>query len=76
VLPHFSEKTYRITRPYATALNDIEQTIYSRFSCLVGRKADWPVVLRFALPSAVTAMLGAALLNLFANIPPLLTYPP
>jgi hypothetical protein len=33
-------------------------------------------VLRFALPSAVTAMLGAALLNLFANIPPLLTYPP
>lgn len=41
---------------------------------LVGRKADWGVVLRFALPGALAAMIGAVLLNLFDHIPPLQTY--
>lgn len=41
---------------------------------LLGKNADWSVVLRFALPGAVAAIVGAALLNLFADVPPLLTY--
>jgi uncharacterized protein len=41
---------------------------------LVGRQADWKVVVTFALPGAVAAMLGAWLLNQFAHVPPLLTY--
>lgn len=41
---------------------------------LLGRNADWSVVLRFALPGAVAAIVGAALLNLFAGAPPLLSY--
>ena len=34
---------------------------------LVGRKANWSVVVKFALPGALAAMAGAALLNLFAG---------
>jgi uncharacterized membrane protein YfcA len=41
---------------------------------LVGRAADRSVLLRFALPAALAAMAGAALLRLFANLPPLATY--
>ena len=41
---------------------------------LVGRKADWGVVARFALPGAAAAFLGAALLNLVAHQPPLGSY--
>ncbi|OGP82565.1 MAG: hypothetical protein A2Z08_06255 [Deltaproteobacteria bacterium RBG_16_54_11] len=41
---------------------------------LVGRKANWSVVVRFALPGAAAAMAGAALLNVFAGLPPLWSY--
>lgn len=41
---------------------------------LVGRKADVHVVVRFALPAAAAAMIGAWLLTLFATLPPLTTY--
>ncbi|MFZ5762702.1 MAG: TSUP family transporter [Thermodesulfobacteriota bacterium] len=41
---------------------------------LVGREADRAVVLRFALPAALAAMAGAALLRLFADLPPVATY--
>lgn len=41
---------------------------------LVGRKADWSVVVKFALPGAATAMVGAALLNVFAGLPPVSSY--
>jgi len=41
---------------------------------LVGRKADWGVVVRFAVPAVIAAFLGAALLNVFAHVPPLATY--
>jgi uncharacterized protein len=41
---------------------------------LVGRKANWSVVVRFALPGAAAAMVGAALLNVFAGVPPVLSY--
>jgi uncharacterized protein len=41
---------------------------------LVGKKADWGVVIRFALPGAVAAMIGAALLVTFADLPPVYAY--
>ncbi|HEX2979612.1 MAG TPA: TSUP family transporter, partial [Anaerolineaceae bacterium] len=41
---------------------------------LVGRGAKWDVVVRFALPGAAAAILGAALLNAFAELPNLYTY--
>lgn len=41
---------------------------------LVGRDADWPVVLRFGLPAALAAVGGAALLVLFTGLPPLGSY--
>jgi len=41
---------------------------------LVGRKANGSVVLRFALPGALAAMLGAALLEVFAGLQPVWSY--
>jgi len=41
---------------------------------LVGRRANAGIVLRFALPAAVMAMVGALLLNYFATIEPIAQY--
>jgi len=41
---------------------------------LVGRKANEGVVLRFALPAAITAMIGALLLNYFTTVEPIAQY--
>lgn len=41
---------------------------------LLGRWANWSIVARFALPAAVMAMVGAALLTLFDRLPPLFSY--
>lgn len=41
---------------------------------LVGRTADWPVVVRFAVPGALAAIVGAALLNVLDALAPLATY--
>ena len=57
----------------ATAVVHLANNLFKVF--LVGRKADWTVVLWFAAPAAGAAMLGAAVLNLFAHFPPLLIYP-
>jgi uncharacterized membrane protein YfcA len=40
----------------------------------VGKKADWHVVLRFALPGAAAAILGAWILTLVSGIPTLFIY--
>ena len=56
----------------ATALVHLSNNIFKVF--LVGRLADWGVVVRFALPAAAAAILGAALLSLFADLPPLHRY--
>jgi len=56
----------------ATAVVHLANNIFKVF--LVGRKADWGVVVRFALPGAIAAFIGAALLNLFAHLTPLHTY--
>ncbi len=41
---------------------------------LVGRNANWGVVVRFALPGAIAAIGGALLLNSFDSIPALFRY--
>ena len=41
---------------------------------LVGKQADWRVVMRFSLPAAVAAVLGASALVLFAGLPALGSY--
>lgn len=56
----------------ATAVVHLANNLFKVF--LVGRKADWGVVARFALPGAVAALFGAALLTLFARMSPLLSY--
>lgn len=53
----------------ATAVVHLANNLFKIF--LVGRKADPGVVLRFAVPGAVAAFIGAALLGLFAHLPPL-----
>lgn len=41
---------------------------------LVGRKANAGIVLRFGLPAAITAMVGALLLNYFTTVEPIAEY--
>ena len=56
----------------ATAVVHLANNLFKL--ALVGRKADWTVVVRFALPAAVGAIVGAILLGLLADVPPLLGY--
>jgi uncharacterized membrane protein YfcA len=56
----------------ATAIVHLVNNIFK--VVLVGRNADLKIVLKFALPAALAAMLGALALNLLANIPPLTEY--
>jgi uncharacterized membrane protein YfcA len=41
---------------------------------LLGRKADWGVVVRFGVPATLSALLGAAVLGLAAGLEPLASY--
>jgi uncharacterized membrane protein YfcA len=56
----------------ATAIVHLANNIFKLV--LIGRKAIWPVVLRFATPATITAMLGAALLVIFEKLPPIAHY--
>jgi uncharacterized membrane protein YfcA len=56
----------------ATAVVHLANNLFK--ATLVARKASWPVVARFALPAAVAALVGAALLNVFAVLPPIWSY--
>ena len=56
----------------ATALVHLANNLFK--AALVGRKADWSVVMKFALPGAAAAMLGAMLLSIFASLPPVSSY--
>jgi uncharacterized membrane protein YfcA len=56
----------------ATAVVHLANNLFK--AALVGRKADCSVVARFALPGAAAAILGAALLNVFASLPPVVSY--
>lgn len=41
---------------------------------LMGRHASWPVVVRFAVPAVIFALIGAWLLARISHIPPVATY--
>jgi uncharacterized protein len=56
----------------ATAVVHLANNLFK--TALVARKADWPVVAKFAVPGAAAAILGAMLLNVFASLPPVLSY--
>jgi uncharacterized membrane protein YfcA len=56
----------------ATAIVHLANNIFK--VALVGKKADFRVVLKFALPAAVAAMLGALLLNAMATAESIFQY--
>lgn len=56
----------------ATAIVHLANNIFK--VALVGKMADFSVVLKFALPAAVAAMLGALLLNAMATVEPITQY--
>jgi len=56
----------------ATAVVHLANNLFK--TALVGRKADGSVVAKFALPGALAAMVGAVVLNLFAQLPPVASY--
>jgi hypothetical protein len=61
--------------PVAVAATAVVHLANNLFKvALLGRWANWSVVGRFALPAAVMAMVGAALLTLFDRLPPLVSY--
>jgi len=56
----------------ATAIVHLANNIFKLV--LVGRKADIKIVLRFAIPASIMAVIGALLLNYFANVQPVTEY--
>ena len=56
----------------ATAIVHLANNVFK--VALVGKKADFGVVLKFALPAAFAAMIGALLLNSISGIQPLAEY--
>lgn len=56
----------------ATAVVHLANNLFK--ATLVGRKAEWSVVVKFAIPGAAAAIVGAMLLNLFSGLPPVLSY--
>lgn len=56
----------------ATAVVHLANNVFK--GALVGRKADWGVVTRFAIPGAFAAIAGALLLDLFASSGTIATY--
>nr|HID60216.1 sulfite exporter TauE/SafE family protein [Desulfobacterales bacterium] len=56
----------------ATAIVHLANNIFKLG--LVGKRAELGIVLKFALPAAVMAMVGALLLNYFTNIQPIAQY--
>lgn len=57
----------------ATAVVHLANNIFK--AALIGRQANWRAVIRFAVPAAGAAMIGAWLLSRFAGMPPLHSYP-
>ncbi len=56
----------------ATAVVHLANNIFKVF--LVGKNANWNVVLRFALIASIAAIGGAMLLGLFSSMNPIATY--
>lgn len=61
--------------PIAIAMTAVVHLANNLFKIgLVGRDADWRIVLRFGLPAALAAIAGASLLALFAGLPAITSY--
>jgi uncharacterized membrane protein YfcA len=61
--------------PVAVAATAVVHLANNLFKiALLGRKADWHVVLRFGIPAVLAAMAGAALLAALANVPRIAAY--
>jgi hypothetical protein len=56
----------------ATAIVHLANNIFK--VGLVGKKADSGIVIKFALPAAITAIFGALLLNYFTTVEPIFQY--
>ena len=56
----------------ATAIVHLANNLFKL--ALVGRKADMKIVLRFAVPASITAVIGALLLNYFTGVQPITEY--
>ena len=56
----------------ATAIVHLANNLFK--VALVGRRANWSVLLRFAPAAALAAMVGAWLLGLLADLPPVAHY--
>src|SRR5882762_8416040 len=60
--------------PVAVAATAVVHLANNLFKLALVGQADWTVVARFALPAAAGAIVGAMLLGLLADVPPLLSY--
>ncbi|CDI04465.1 conserved membrane hypothetical protein [Candidatus Competibacter denitrificans Run_A_D11] len=61
--------------PLAVAATAIVHFANNLFKfALLAKQADWTVVIRFGIPAAVAALVGALLLDRFDRLPPLLVY--
>jgi uncharacterized protein len=61
--------------PLAIAATAIAHFLNNLFKLgLMAKDANWQVVLRFGIPAAIAALLGAMTLNLFSNMPVILSY--
>jgi uncharacterized membrane protein YfcA len=56
----------------ATAVVHLANNIFK--AILVGKLAKWEVVLKFGIPAAAASVIGALLLGIMSNFPPLLNY--
>jgi len=56
----------------ATAVVHLSNNLFK--VSLLGRKADWRVIVRFALPASIAAIFGASALVIFAEVPALTNY--
>ncbi|MBA3003216.1 MAG: TSUP family transporter [Desulfurivibrio sp.] len=56
----------------ATAMVHLANNLFK--ATLFGRQADYKIVVRFALPAALAAMLGALLLNRLSSMAPIASY--
>lgn len=61
--------------PAAVAMTAVVHLANNLFKIgLVGRDADWRVVIRFGLPAALAAVIGASVLVFFADLPSFFRY--
>lgn len=56
----------------STAVVHFANNIFKFF--ILAKQADWRIVVRFSIPAAIAAMVGAAILNRIDQFPPLINY--